>query len=344
MLIRLKVIRGKANRDVVDLSIPAVIGRSREADLTVIHPMISRRHCELFKRDGRIMVRDLGSLNGTYLGSSPVKESELHAGDTLAIGPLTFQVDFVSGFKGGGRKERPEALYGPQSDLVVTDSNAEGFSAPSPPPDRFAAPGDKQGTEPQPFASLESSAPTVPAEFESPAANPVADTDRVGPSPQGLFGDLPPPESFAPPTLAPTTAEDLTVDPRIAEQPIAESAPSGEPDDVGDGSASEGKKPEANTASRGDVWANSPAPFTPVVRTAPVEALPEPSGEEGEAASPPRRRGSDEFALHMPDRVIPAEELPAHASSERPPISDGPSRRSQATGRGPGGWWPFGKR
>lgn len=343
MLIRLKVIRGKANRDVVDLSIPAVIGRSREADLTVIHPMISRRHCELFKRDGRIMVRDLGSLNGTYLGSSPVKESELRAGDTLAIGPLTFEVDFVSGFKGGDREDRSDPAHDPQSDLVVADSNADGFSAPTPPPDRAAAPGDKLGTEPQPFASLESSGPTVPAEFESSAANPVADTDRVGPPPQGLFGDLPPPESFAPPTFAPAAAEEPTVEPRIAEPPIAESAPSGEPDDVADASASEGKKPEANTARHDDVWAASPAPFTPIVRTAPVEALPEPSEVEGEAVFPPRRRGSDEFVLHLPDRVIPAEELPAQAASENPPISDGSSSQSQPTERGPGGWWPLGK-
>ncbi|MGQ9606583.1 MAG: FHA domain-containing protein [Thermogutta sp.] len=344
MLIRLKVIRGKANRDVVDLSIPAVIGRSREADLTVIHPMISRRHCELFKRDGRIMVRDLGSLNGTYLGSSPVKESELHAGDTLAIGPLTFEVEFVRGFKGGGREDRSDPAHDPQSDLVVADSNADGFSAPTPPPDRAAAPGDKLGTEPQPFASLESSAATVPAEFESSAANPVADTDKVEPSPQGLFGDLPPPESFAPPTFGPATAEEPTVDPHIAGPPIAESAPPGQPDEVADASASEGKKRQENAPPRGDVWANSPAPFTPVVRTAPVEVLPESSGGEGDAVSPPRRRGSDEFALHLPDRVIPAEELPAHASSENPPILDGSSSRSQPTARGPGGWWPFGKR
>lgn len=344
MLIRLKVIRGKANRDAVDLSIPAVIGRSREADLTVIHPMISRRHCELFQRDGRIMVRDLGSLNGTYLGSSPVKESELHAGDTLAIGPLTFEVDFVSGFKGGGREDRSDPAHDPQSDLVVADSNADGFSAPTPPPDRAAAPGDKLGTEPQPFASLESSAATVPAEFESSAANPVADTDKVEPSPQGLFGDLPPPDSFTPPTLAPAAAEEPTVEPRIAEPPIAESAPSGEPNDVADGSARERDKPEEDAPPHDDVWANSPAPFTPVIRTAPVETLPEPSEVEGGTASPPRRRGSDEFALHMPDRVIPAGELPVDASSENPPISDGPSSQSQPRARGPGGWWPFGKR
>jgi len=321
MLVRLKVIRGKANRDVVDLSIPAVIGRSREADLTVIHPMISRRHCELFKRDGRIMVRDLGSLNGTYLGSLPVKESELHAGDTLAIGPLTFQVDFVSGYKGGPVPGRAEPSHDPQSDLVVADSDTRGFS---PPPDVGAA-GDKLGTEPQPFESPESSASTVPAESESPSAEPVSDTGKAAPPVQGLFGDLPPPVSFS--------------------SPLAEPEHTGEPDAAAESSTPEEPNSTENPPSpRGDAWADSPAPFTPVRRNIPVEPLPEPSRGESAAEHPPRRRGSDEFALNLPDRVIAAEDLPSHSSFESPAISDAPSVKPRPEGRAQGGWWPFGKR
>ncbi|NMC21459.1 MAG: FHA domain-containing protein [Thermogutta sp.] len=322
MLVRLKVIRGKANRDVVDLSVPAVIGRSREADLTVIHPMISRRHCELFKRDGRIMVRDLGSLNGTYLGSLPIKESELHAGDTLAIGPLTFQVDFVSGVKGDPVKGQAEPSADPQSDLVVADSDTRGF--PPPAADRDAAGGHKLETEPRPFESPESSAPTVPAESERPSGEPVADTDKVEQPPQGLFGDLPPPESFSPPP--------------------AESEHSGEGEAVSETPAPEEQKPrDTPPAPRGAAWADSPAPFTPIKRSSPVEPLGKPSSGEGEVGRP-RAPGGDEFALHLPDRVISAEDLPSHPSSESSPISEQPSARPRSAGRGQGGWWPFGRR
>jgi len=47
---------------------PTIIGRSRQSDLTVAHPMISRQHCKLFEVDGLLKIQDLGSLNGTFVG------------------------------------------------------------------------------------------------------------------------------------------------------------------------------------------------------------------------------------------------------------------------------------
>ena len=51
-----------------NLELPAVIGRSRTTDVTVGHPLVSRQHCEVFEADGLLMLRDLGSLNGTFVG------------------------------------------------------------------------------------------------------------------------------------------------------------------------------------------------------------------------------------------------------------------------------------
>ncbi|MFH1265802.1 MAG: FHA domain-containing protein, partial [Planctomycetota bacterium] len=61
---KLVIVGGKANKSQVSVKLPTVIGRSREADLTVAHPMISRKHCELYEVDGLVRIRDLGSLNG----------------------------------------------------------------------------------------------------------------------------------------------------------------------------------------------------------------------------------------------------------------------------------------
>ena len=61
---KLVIVGGKANKGPISLKLPTVIGRSREADLTVAHPMISRQHCRLFEVDGLLKIRDLGSLNG----------------------------------------------------------------------------------------------------------------------------------------------------------------------------------------------------------------------------------------------------------------------------------------
>lgn len=91
---KLIIVKGKANKDCVSLKLPTVIGRSREADLTVAHPMVSRRHCELFEVDGLVRVRDLGSSNGTFLGNQQIQEAALYPNAEFSIGPLTFRIEY----------------------------------------------------------------------------------------------------------------------------------------------------------------------------------------------------------------------------------------------------------
>ncbi len=94
MQLKLIVVGGKANKGSVALRPPAVIGRSRQAELTVAHPMISRRHCEIYEVDGLVMVRDLGSLNGTVVEGQRIEESPLCPGNEFSLGPLTFRAEY----------------------------------------------------------------------------------------------------------------------------------------------------------------------------------------------------------------------------------------------------------
>lgn len=94
MQAKLVIVGGKANKREISLELPSTIGRSREADLTVAHPMISRQHCELFEVDGQVMIRDLDSLNGTFVGQEQVKEAALRPHDRFSIGSLTFRVEY----------------------------------------------------------------------------------------------------------------------------------------------------------------------------------------------------------------------------------------------------------
>jgi hypothetical protein len=92
---KLVIVGGKANKRDVLLKLPTVIGRSREADLTVAHPMVSRRHCEVFEVGGLLMLRDLGSLNGTLVGGQRITgEVALRPDDEFSVGPLTFRADY----------------------------------------------------------------------------------------------------------------------------------------------------------------------------------------------------------------------------------------------------------
>ncbi len=92
---KLVIVGGKANKRDVRLKLPTVIGRSREADLTVAHPMISRRHCQLSEADGQLRLKDLGSLNGTLVGGERIDgEVVLRPDDEFTVGPLTFRVEY----------------------------------------------------------------------------------------------------------------------------------------------------------------------------------------------------------------------------------------------------------
>lgn len=94
MQAKLTVVGGKANKREVTIQVPATIGRSRDADLTVGHRMISRKHCETYLADGLVMIRDVGSLNGTYVHGRRIREAPLPPGEKFSIGPVTFQISY----------------------------------------------------------------------------------------------------------------------------------------------------------------------------------------------------------------------------------------------------------
>ncbi len=113
MEIQLIVVGGRTKRTHVTLGVPATIGRSRKADLTVAHPMISRQHCQLYEADGLLRIRDLGSLNGTIIDGKPVPEAPLRPNDEFTIGPITFRVEYEYG--GEETAEAPQSVHGVDS-------------------------------------------------------------------------------------------------------------------------------------------------------------------------------------------------------------------------------------
>ncbi|HEX8102525.1 MAG TPA: FhaA domain-containing protein, partial [Solirubrobacteraceae bacterium] len=73
-----------------------VLGRSRDCDLVVDDPNVSRRHAEVRPSGGAWTVRDLGSTNGIKINGRRVDGPQsLHAGDTIEMGTsrLTFELE-----------------------------------------------------------------------------------------------------------------------------------------------------------------------------------------------------------------------------------------------------------
>jgi len=65
-----------------------VIGRGTEADVWVEDGGVSRRHARVtWRSDGRYFVEDLGSTNGTFIGSQRVDVCEIRPGDRFQVGP-----------------------------------------------------------------------------------------------------------------------------------------------------------------------------------------------------------------------------------------------------------------
>jgi predicted component of type VI protein secretion system len=94
MEVKLIVVEGDTVADEVPVTLPAVIGRGRNAGVTLRHPLISREHCELFELEGRVHVRDKNSLNGTYVDHNNIDEAVVPTGSLLTVGGFTFRVDY----------------------------------------------------------------------------------------------------------------------------------------------------------------------------------------------------------------------------------------------------------
>ena len=111
---KLIVVGGDAKPSEIDLTLPSVIGRGRSVAVTLPHPLVSREHCEIYLNEGRLHVRDLGSLNGTYVGNERIEDVVLPAGGLLTVGTVTFRAVY----------EDPEAAVA-EDDLSFSIADSE---------------------------------------------------------------------------------------------------------------------------------------------------------------------------------------------------------------------------
>lgn len=63
-----------------------MLGRSRDCDVVLDDPNVSRHHAELRAQDAAWVIVDLGSTNGIMVNGRPVSQASLEPGDEIAIG------------------------------------------------------------------------------------------------------------------------------------------------------------------------------------------------------------------------------------------------------------------
>lgn len=71
-----------------------LVGRDPQCQLRPASQAVSKQHCAVIVRDGKVYLKDFGSTNGTILNEVVIQgeERELETNDSLKIGPLDFTV------------------------------------------------------------------------------------------------------------------------------------------------------------------------------------------------------------------------------------------------------------
>ncbi|HAB10742.1 MAG TPA: FHA domain-containing protein [Planctomycetaceae bacterium] len=88
-----------------------VVGRKQGVcDVFLDRGNVSKLHCLIIKTDGLLLVRDLGSTNGTLVNGQRVSRGALLPGDELSFASLTFQVQFGVEMSDSTPAERTEAM------------------------------------------------------------------------------------------------------------------------------------------------------------------------------------------------------------------------------------------
>lgn len=74
-----------------------ILGRSRVCDWVLRDPTVSRRHARLCHSNGKWWLRDLGSINGTFLnGWRVLSDVEVRPGDRLSLGQVDYRLTQVA--------------------------------------------------------------------------------------------------------------------------------------------------------------------------------------------------------------------------------------------------------
>lgn len=68
------------------------VGRHPSSDIFLDDVTVSRKHAQFRREDGGFVVRDIGSLNGTYVNRERIDVAPVHTGDEVQIGKFRLVV------------------------------------------------------------------------------------------------------------------------------------------------------------------------------------------------------------------------------------------------------------
>ncbi len=171
---------GKTQGKVIPITLSQfVIGRDPQCHLRPASALISKRHCALLVRDGKVFLRDFDSTNGTFLNDEPVKgEVEVKNDDRLKVGPLSFTIRAEATATHPVNRPTPPPVKAP---AAAESSDDESIAAmllslqDDGAPDSGASPADV----PEGSTVMDLKAPDMPTEESGPAADKEKDKKKA---------------------------------------------------------------------------------------------------------------------------------------------------------------------
>lgn len=99
---------------------PLILGRGLSCDIVINEPIVSRKHCKLFRHNGLLHLSNLGSDNSTLVNGMPVQNSSLEVGDEIAVGSAVFII--VRTVTGEGGRSSEQETSSPVTTIALNDS------------------------------------------------------------------------------------------------------------------------------------------------------------------------------------------------------------------------------
>jgi pilus assembly protein CpaF len=273
------------------------VGRVQGNDLMLPKGNVSKHHARLLFRDGRFIVTDLKSTNGTYVNGRKIAQATIvREGDKIYIG------DFVLRLETNGATAAPEQAPSGEEESIrtIARDNQRPPGAPNPPAVTLKAPTHPPGAPlPRPMASNVSNAPQSPIvvggsvqQAPPPAPRPAPDAPTAIPNTPGYGLDNDPDDS-APvqrpraPSAAPPPVMAQGMRPMTMPLNQMSPPPLMRPPTAPAGGISVGNASASGSAAPPLVSPQPVAPPPPPRAPEPPPPLPPPPGPPPQAAAPP---------------------------------------------------------
>lgn len=153
----LEIVEGPAAGRQIPLTGPVDIGREPTLSLPLDDTQVSRRHARIAETNGRAVVEDLGSTNGTFVNDQPIHSPrELQPGDRIRLGLTVIEMRSAQQIAA-----RPSAVQAIPQQATAVGQDLGAVLQPVP---ESQLPG-AQPTNAPAFAALETPAAYVPPEI-----------------------------------------------------------------------------------------------------------------------------------------------------------------------------------